>query len=208
MRRLLVVILPILAVLAACSSASSTPGWTYAPAPSATPVASGGASGAPAASAAPSAAPSAAAPSAAPSVGRVRRPRRRPAPAALRAPAAHPAPAARSSRSRRRSGPRPPATTEKTLSAAANTPFTIHFDNQDNQAPHNVALKDSGGTLVALGGDITFFTGPGTRDLPGPGAQDGDVHLLLPGPPDDDDRDAHGPVGRSATASRRSGGSA
>ena len=63
--------------------------------------------------------------------------------------------------------------TEKTLSATANTPFTIHFDNQDNQAPHNVALKDSGGTMVALGGDITFFIGPGTRDLQVPALKTG-----------------------------------
>jgi plastocyanin len=166
MRRLLVVILPILAVLAACSSASSTPGWTYAPAPSATPVASGGASGAPGASAGASAAPSAAAPSAAPSV----EPSVAPSSAA-----SAPAPSSGASGAPGASGsvltvtaPVGAATagyTEKTLSATANTPFTIHFDNQDNQAPHNVALKDSGGTLVALGGDITFFQGPGTRDI-------------------------------------------
>jgi plastocyanin len=49
------------------------------------------------------------------------------------------------------------------LEATANTPFTIHFDNQDNQAPHNVHLTGPGGD-VALGGDTAFFTGPGTRD--------------------------------------------
>jgi plastocyanin len=51
-----------------------------------------------------------------------------------------------------------------TLQATAGTPFTIHFDNQDNQAPHNVVLKGPDGTAVALGGDTAFFTGPGTRD--------------------------------------------
>jgi plastocyanin len=48
-------------VVAACSSGGSTPNWTYAPAPSATPVASGSAaaSGSPAASAAASGSPAA-----------------------------------------------------------------------------------------------------------------------------------------------------
>jgi plastocyanin len=54
--------------------------------------------------------------------------------------------------------------TEKTLSTAAGKAFDIHFDNQDNQAPHNVQVKDSGGTLIAMTGDTPFFTGPGTRD--------------------------------------------
>ena len=169
MRRLLVVILPLVAVLAACSSASSTPGWTYAPAPSATPVPSGGASGAPAASggasAAPSVAPSAEA-SAAPSSA-----------------ASAPAPSSGASGGPVASGtvltvtaPVGAATagyTEKTLSATANTPFTVHFDNQDNQAPHNFTIKDSGGTKVQLGGDTAFFTGPGTRDLQVPALKTG-----------------------------------
>jgi len=169
MRRLLVVIVPILAVLAACSSASATPGWTYAPAPSATPAASGGASGAPeasgGASAAPSAVPSAEA-SAAPSSA-----------------ASAPAPSSGGSGAPGASGsvltvtaPMGAATAgfeEKTLSETANTAFTLHFDNQDNQAPHNLAIKDSGGTKVALGGDITFFTGPGTRDLQVPALKAG-----------------------------------
>jgi len=50
-----------------------------------------------------------------------------------------------------------------TLEAKANTPFTIHFDNQDSQAPHNVTLKGPSGD-VTLGGDTAFFQGPGTRD--------------------------------------------
>jgi plastocyanin len=165
MRRLIVVILPILALLAACSSASSTPGWTYAPAPSATPVPSGGASGAPAASGGASAAPSAVA-SAAPSSA-----------------ASAPAPSSGASGAPGASGavltvtaPVGAATAgynEKTLSATANTPFTVHFDNQDNQAPHNFTIKDSGGTKVQLGGDIAFFTGPGTRDLQVPALKTG-----------------------------------
>jgi len=173
MRRLIVVILPILALLAACSSASSTPGWTYAPAPSATPVPSGGASGAPAASGGASAAPSAAA-SVAPSAE---------ASAAPSSAASAPAPSSGASGGPAASGtvltvtaPVGAATagyTEKTLSATANTPFTVHFDNQDNQAPHNFTIKDSGGTKVQLGGDTAFFTGPGTRDLQVPALKTG-----------------------------------
>jgi plastocyanin len=165
MRRPLLVILPILAVLAACSSASSTPGWTYAPAPSATPVASGGASGAPEASGGASAAPSAA-PSAGASAGAS-------APAPSSAGSGEPGPSGSVLTVTAPMGAATAGFNEKTLSATANTPFTLHFDNQDNQAPHNLAVKDSGGTLVALGGDITFFTGPGTRDLQVPALKAG-----------------------------------
>jgi plastocyanin len=56
---------------------------------------------------------------------------------------------------------------------AANAPFTIHFNNEDNQAPHNVELKDSAGTAVTLGGDTQFFQGPGTRDYAVPALQAG-----------------------------------
>jgi plastocyanin len=61
----------------------------------------------------------------------------------------------------------------KTLTTAAGKPFTIHFDNQDNQAPHNVELKDAGGTQIATTGDTPFFQGPGTRDYGVPGLQIG-----------------------------------
>src|SRR6476469_7671112 len=125
MRRLLVLILPILAVLAACSSASSTPGWTYAPAPSATPVASGGASGAPEASGGASAAPSAAA-SAAPSSAAS-------APAASSGSSGAPGASGSVLTVTAPVGAATAGFVEKTLSATANTPFTVHFDNQDNQ---------------------------------------------------------------------------
>jgi mono/diheme cytochrome c family protein/plastocyanin len=46
-----------------------------------------------------------------------------------------------------------------TLEAKANTPFTLVFDNQDSQAPHNVVISDPSGTAVAMG-DTSFFTGP------------------------------------------------
>ena len=51
-----------------------------------------------------------------------------------------------------------------TLEAAAGAPFTLTFDNEDNQAPHNLAIFNPDGTTkVALGGDTAFFTGPGQR---------------------------------------------
>ena len=37
------------------------------------------------------------------------------------------------------------------LTAPADTKFTINFDNQDAGIPHNVAIKDSMGTLVFTG---------------------------------------------------------
>jgi len=46
-----------------------------------------------------------------------------------------------------------------TLTAKANTPFTLVFDNQDTQAPHNVVISDPGGAAVPMG-DTTFFQGP------------------------------------------------
>jgi len=146
MRRLPALSLTLLAVLAlaACSS-SATPGWTYAPAPSAAAIASGAASGQP--SAAASVAPSVAA-SAAPS-------------AAASAEASGGAGTTITI-----TAPVGAATAgfqETSLEAKANTPFTIHFDNQDSQAPHNVHLTGPTGD-VALGGDTAFFTGPGTRD--------------------------------------------
>jgi len=153
MRRLpaLALIALTVAALAACSS-SATPGWTYAPAASATPAASGAASGAPSAgtSTAPSeAAPSEAAPSAAPS-------------AAESAAASGGTGAGLTVKA-----PVGAATAgfdPTTLEAAAGAPFTLTFDNEDNQAPHNLAIFNPDGTSkVALGGDTAFFTGPGQR---------------------------------------------
>jgi mono/diheme cytochrome c family protein/plastocyanin len=46
-----------------------------------------------------------------------------------------------------------------TLTAKANTPFTLVFDNQDTQAPHNVVISDPSGAAVPMG-DTTFFQGP------------------------------------------------
>ena len=164
MRRLPALFLTALAVAAVAGcSASGPPAWTYAPAASAAPAASGVASGAP--SGAPSAAPSVA-PSEAPSVG----------------PSVAPSASAAASSSTSAGGPTLTITAPvgaagsgfvpTTLAAAANTAFTIHFDNQDNQL-HNVHLKGPAGD-VALGGDTAFFQGPGTRDYAVPALPAGD----------------------------------
>jgi plastocyanin len=159
MRRLPTPSLPFVAVLAAvalaaCSSGAA-PGWTYAPAASASPAASGAASGAPAGS--PGA--SAASASTAPSVG---------------------ASASASSASSAGTSVAPSGATSglvitapigaatagfqpTTLQASANKPFTLTFDNQDNQAPHNLILKSPDGSNVQVTGDTAFFTGPGQR---------------------------------------------
>jgi plastocyanin len=148
MRRLpsLLLITVALAALAACSSGSA-PGWTYAPAASATPAASGGASGEPSAGAS-------VAPSGAASV----------------------APSATAGASASASGGGGATLTVKapvgaatagfdptTLETAAGTPFTLTFDNQDNQAPHNLVIQNPDGSKVTVQGDTAFFTGPGQR---------------------------------------------
>ena len=149
MRRLSALALPILAAaLVACSS-SAAPGWTYAPVPSASAGASG-AAGSPSASGAASSAPSTA-----------------PSTAASAGPSASATASGGGSTAHTIKAPTGAATAgfdPKTLTAAANTAFTIHFDNEDNQAPHNVELKDASGGAVQLGGDTKFFTGPGERD--------------------------------------------
>lgn len=148
MRRLPFLALPLLALLllAACTSGAQ-PGWTYAPAPSTTPAASGAPSGEP--SAAPSAAPSVAA-SAAPSA----------------APSAGGSPAASGGAGLTITAPVGATTAgfdPKTAETAAGTAFSLTFDNQDNQAPHNLVLQNPDGSAVAVQGDTAFFTGPGQR---------------------------------------------
>lgn len=44
---------------------------------------------------------------------------------------------------------------ETTLSAPADTPFTIAFDNQDASVPHNVQIKDASGKSVFQGQIVT-----------------------------------------------------
>jgi len=137
-----------LTVLAVAACASSTPGWTYAPAPSPTAV--------PSADASASVAPSGSAPS--PSAG----------PSATAAPttAASSAPSGSAV---------PPASAAATvvdlaalnltfdpteLSVPADQAFQIKFANNDPSIPHNVAIKDAAGASVFMG-DI--FPGVETR---------------------------------------------
>jgi cytochrome c oxidase subunit 2 len=51
----------------------------------------------------------------------------------------------------------------QTLEAPANTPFTIHFDNQDAGIPHNVSIHQGSptGQQVFMG---TIFSGPSAQD--------------------------------------------
>ena len=137
-------------VLAGCSSAA-TPGWTYAPAASASAAASGAASGSPAASASasaaasvgPSVAPSAAASASAASGGVL----------TVKAPV----------------GAATAGFDPTTLTTTANSAFTLKFENEDNQAPHNLILQNPDGSPVKVTGDTSFFTGPGEREYQVPG---------------------------------------
>jgi plastocyanin len=158
MRRLPVIALSLLAVaaFAACSSAGQA-GWTYAPAPSATPVPSGSApaSGEPPASA-PASAPASVAPSGTP--GGSTGPSGQPSGTVVTV-----------------SAPTGAATTgfdPKDLTGPANTPFKLEFDNQDATAPHNIVISDPSGQPVNIG-DTAFFTGPEKRTY--------DVPALAPG---------------------------
>lgn len=152
MRRLPILSLALLTsvAIAACSSGAG-PGWTYAPAPSATPVASGTASGAPSAGApsvgasTPPSSPASVAPS--PSAGGSAAPSGGAAGLTVTAPIGA------------TSGGFEPTT----LETAAGTDFSLTFDNQDNQAPHNLVLQNPDGSAVAVQGDTAFFTGPGQR---------------------------------------------
>ena len=167
MRRLSTLALPLVALaLAACSSAAA-PGWTYAPAASAAPAGSGAASGAPASAGASAGASSGA--SAAASGGASGPPASGASPSAS-------TPLGAGGSTLTVTAPVGAATAgfqPSTLTAKANTSLTIHFDNQDNQAPHNVELKDANGGAVQLGGDTQFFQGPGTRDYTVPALKAG-----------------------------------
>ncbi|HLY12779.1 MAG TPA: cupredoxin domain-containing protein [Candidatus Limnocylindrales bacterium] len=119
-------------VLVACLSvagcvSSAAAGWTFAPPPSATPVPSVSGSAVP--SAATSAAPaSAATGSAAPSGG---------AAADVTISASN------------------IAFEQSSVNAPAGKAFTILFDNKDASVPHDVYIKDAGGTQVFAGSIVT-----------------------------------------------------
>jgi mono/diheme cytochrome c family protein/plastocyanin len=68
---------------------------------------------------------------------------------------------------------------ETTLSAKADTAFTLIFDNQDaTTGPHNVVINDSSGAPVAIGGDTAFFTGPEKRSYAVPALKAGTYTYL------------------------------
>jgi len=52
---------------------------------------------------------------------------------------------------------------ESTLQAPANSPFTIHFENEDAGVPHDVDILDASGKKIEDGKE---FPGPGVRDYP------------------------------------------
>ena len=111
--------------LAGCVS-SAAAGWTFAPPPTATPVASAGGSAAPSAGA--SAAPGSAAPGSA-------------------APSGAAADVTISADNI--------AFEQSSVSAPAGKSFTIAFDNKDASVPHDVYIKDAGGSQVFAGAIVT-----------------------------------------------------
>jgi plastocyanin len=162
MRRLTpVLVLAVLGSAVAACAAPAAPGWTYAPAPSATPVASGAASGSPAASASASTAPSATT-------------------------EASPSATATASQG---GGAEDHLTVEaptnaaidgfdtKTLEGPANTAFTITFDNQDQGVAHNFVIKKADGSKVDIG-DTTPFPGVAKKDYDVPALAPGDYPFL------------------------------
>jgi len=135
-----------LAVLAVAACATSTPGWTYAPA-SASPVPSAGASGPPGASGSPAASASAVA---SPSV----------APPASVEPSQSAPPNASAPATAVDVAAQNIAFSPTELSVPAQEPFQIHFANNDAGVPHNVEIKDASGATI-FKGDI--FSGVETR---------------------------------------------
>jgi mono/diheme cytochrome c family protein/plastocyanin len=76
------------------------------------------------------------------------------------------------------------AFTTTDVTAPADIPFVIAFDNQDAGTPHNVDIKDAGGTSVFKG---EIFSGPATKDYNVPALKAGsysficDVHPTMTG---------------------------
>jgi plastocyanin len=135
-----------LAVLAVAACATSTPGWTYAPA-SASPVASAGASGSPGPSGSATASASAAA---SPSV----------VPPASAEPSQSGPPAASAPAAVVELAALNIAFDPTELSVPAQQPFQIHFANNDAGVPHNVEIKDGGGATIFKG---EIFSGVDSR---------------------------------------------
>jgi mono/diheme cytochrome c family protein/plastocyanin len=61
---------------------------------------------------------------------------------------------------------------ETTLDAKADTAFTLVFDNQDTQAPHNVVILNPDGSPVSMG-DTSFFQGPAKKQYAVPALKAG-----------------------------------
>ncbi len=136
----------LLVAFALMGCASTTPGWTYAPASaSASAAASGGASGAPGGSGAPSA-PASAAPSGSAGPGGSAAPS---APASgSAAPGGSPAPSgsAATGGTVLELAAQNIAYDQTTLTAPADQPFQIMFANNDASVPHNVAIHEGSPT--------------------------------------------------------------
>ena len=147
MRPLVVLSFLAAALLVGACASSVPPGWTFSP-PTAAPsgaaaVGSPSAGASPEASGAASAAPSGAA-SAAPSS----------APSGAPASASASAPSGSGGAVVNITAQNIDFTT-KQVSAPANAPFTIHFDNQDASVPHDVVIKDSTGMAMFTGDLVT-----------------------------------------------------
>jgi plastocyanin len=135
-------------VVAACGG--NRPGWTYLPAPSVTPP--------PSIAASPSA-PPASAPASAPA-----------SPGASGAPSpAGPTVTVVATTPLRWDTPE--------LTAPADEPFTLEFDNQDATAPHNVVIKNPDGSNVEMG-DTAFFQGPEKRTYQVPALSAGEYQFI------------------------------
>jgi mono/diheme cytochrome c family protein/plastocyanin len=58
------------------------------------------------------------------------------------------------------------------VTASADTPFTLEFDNQDAVNQHNVVINDESGNAVPMG-DTSWFLGPEVRQYPVPALEAG-----------------------------------
>jgi plastocyanin len=156
----------VVAVIAACA-APAAPGWTYAPAPSVTPAPSGSAeaSGSPAPSASAAASPSASASaSAAPSESA----------------GASGSPAASGGAGLTIVAPVGAAATgydTNRLEAEAGIAFSITFDNQDANVPHNFVITRPDGSKVDIG-DTAFFNGVESKTYNVPALDAGEYPFL------------------------------
>ena len=98
---------------------------------------------------------------------------------------------------RRRSAPNIAFDDRPTLTAPADAPFAIHFDNQDAGVQHNVEIKDAAGQR-SFKGDV--FTGVADTRLRGAGPAGRRLPVRLHGAPEHDgdpDRGVDRPVAGS-----------